>query len=353
MPSVNSPSSALAPAPEAAAVALAHSNIALAKYWGKRDAARNLPDVPSLSMTLAELSTRTRVQFDRSLEADQVLLNGSVADAATMKKVSELLDRVRAAAEISSRARVESQNDFPTASGLASSASGFAALALASTAAAGLDWSSAQLSDLARASSVSAARSVFGGFVYIEAGAISAAPLEVSPVARELAMVIAVTDAGPKPVGSTSAMLHTQATSPYYLSFRDRAPAIYAEVRAALLSGDLARLGDAMEHSALAMHAAMLAARPSLIYWNAATLAVIHGVRELRRRGTFAHFTIDAGPHVKVLCQTGDAAHIRAALSELPGVERVIVSGPGSAARLLPSREWVAPGAGHGSRGAS
>ncbi|HVZ34072.1 MAG TPA: diphosphomevalonate decarboxylase [Polyangiaceae bacterium] len=334
-------------------MALAHSNIALAKYWGKRDAELNLPDVPSLSMTLAALSTRTRVQFDPSLEADQIVLNGSVADASTTKKVSAVLDRVRGAAAIASRARVESMNDFPTASGLASSASGFAALALASSAAAGLDWSSARLSGLARASSVSAARSIFGGFAYIEAGAISAAPLDVSPLARDLAMVIAVTDAGPKPVGSTSAMLHTQATSPYYQGFRDRAPAIYEEVRAALLSGDLARLGDAMEHSALAMHAAMLAARPSLIYWNPATLAVIHGVRELRARGTFAHFTIDAGPHVKVLCQTGDAARIRSVLAELPGVQRVIVSGPGAAARLLPSHEFVAPAPSQGSRGAS
>jgi diphosphomevalonate decarboxylase len=148
-------------------------------------------------------------------------------------------------------------------------------------------------------------------------------------------------------------MLHTQATSPYYSSFRDRAPVIYEEVRAALLSGDLARLGAAMEHSALAMHAAMLAARPSLIYWNAATLAVIHGVRELRRQGTFAHFTIDAGPHVKVLCQAGDAARIRSSLADLPGVERVIVSGPGAAARLLAGSEFIAAAPDPSSRGAS
>ena len=315
--------------------ALAHSNIALAKYWGKRDVARNLPDVPSLSMTLAALTTVTRVEFDPAATADELVLNGKLQEPAANAKVVALLDRVRTRAGLQSRARVESQNDFPTASGLASSASGFAALAVAASAAAGLRSGAAELSDLARSASVSAARSIFAGFAVIEAGASSAQALDVPAAARELMMVVAVTDPGPKPVGSTSAMQLTQQSSPYYASFRDSAPLAYQEVRAALLAGDLQRLGEAMEHSTLLMHACMLAARPALLYWNAATVAALQCVRELRRSGTFVYFTIDAGPHVKALTTRAQSEQVATALRGVAGVQRVIVSGIGDGARVV------------------
>lgn len=315
--------------------ALAHSNIALAKYWGKRDVAQNLPDVPSLSMTLAALCTVTSVRFDPQASADRFVLNGQEQPAAATTKVQALLDRLRARAGLTSRAVVESSNDFPTASGLASSASGFAALAVAAAGAAGLQLSRAELSELARSASVSAGRSIHGGFVALEAGAKTAEPLEVGALREQLEMVVAVTDSGMKAVGSTNAMQLTQQSSPYYPSFRDSAPAAYGEVRAALLAGDLERLGTAMEHSTLLMHACMLAARPALLYWNPATVAALHCVRELRSSGALAYFTIDAGPHVKVLTRSAESARVRAALQSVPGVQRVIVSGVGGPARQL------------------
>ncbi len=315
--------------------ATAHSNIALAKYWGKRDRAQNIPDVPSLSLTLSALSTTTRVQFDSHLDADHLLLNGVPADQVSINKVSALLDRVRSAAGLESFAQVESKNDFPTASGLASSASGFAALAVASLGAAGLSWPAAAVSALARASSVSAARSIFGGFVTLDAGGISAEPLDTRAWAGQLAMLIAITSEGPKAVGSTAGMLHTQASSPYYEAWRQTAPQVYRELRAALLVGDFQKLGDAMEHSTLLMHASMLSSRPALIYLNPATLAAMHCVRELRQRGTFAYFTMDAGPHVKVLTLAEHCSHVQRQLSSIPGVQRVIQSGAGEGARVL------------------
>jgi diphosphomevalonate decarboxylase len=284
---------------------------------------------------LSALSTTTLVRFDPALDADRFLLNGREGDALSSRKVTLLLDRVRQAAGMALFASVESNNDFPTASGLASSASGFAALALASLGAAGLSWAADAVSALARASSVSAARSVFGGFVTLEAGASSAVPLEVSGEARDLVMVIAVTDPGPKAVGSTNGMLHTQASSPYYGAWRKSAPDVYRELRAALLSGDFEKLGDAMEHSTLMMHASMLTARPALLYLNAATWAAMSCVRQLRQQGTFAYFTMDAGPHVKVLTHARQSEKVQRALSAVPGVCQVIPSGVGDAACLL------------------
>jgi diphosphomevalonate decarboxylase len=315
--------------------AVAHSNIAFAKYWGKRDADENLPDVPSLSLTLAALSTDTHVRFDPELPEDEVALNGAPAEGASRAKVVALLDRVRAAAGLTCFARVASRNDFPTASGLASSASGFAALAVATLGAAGLSWSSAEVSALARRSSVSAARSVFGGFVTLDAGARSAQPLDAGPTAASLRMLIAVTQTGPKEVGSTQGMLLTQRTSPFYPGWRSAAPEIFGELRAALLAGELDRVGQAMERSALAMHASMFAATPALIYLSPTTLAAMACVRELRANGRFAYFTMDAGPHVKVLTLADQIDAVRSALETVPGVLRVMVSGIGGGARIV------------------
>ena len=315
--------------------AIAHSNIALAKYWGKRDAEENLPDVPSLSLTLDALSTDTHVRFDPQAHEDEITLNGAPADAASRAKVTALLERVRAAAGFGHFARVTSRNDFPTASGLASSASGFAALAVAALGAAGLSWSSAEVSALARRSSVSAARSIFGGFVTLAAGARSAEPLDAGPSAANLRMVIAVTQTGPKEVGSTQGMLLTQRTSPFYPGWRSAAPEIFGELRAALLAGELDRVGQAMERSALAMHASMCAATPALIYLTPTTLAAMSCVRELRARGRFAYFTMDAGPHVKVLTLAEQVDPVRSALETVPGVLRVMVSGIGGGARIV------------------
>lgn len=321
------------------ATVIAHPNIALAKYWGKRGFGHNLPAVPSLSVTLAGMATTTTVTFDEALEADDLVLGGGRADGGALKRVIGLLDRVRAAAGVALFARVESSNDFPTASGLASSASAFAALALGATEALGLGWPEARVSDLARRTSVSSARSVYGGFVELRAGAegddfLSAAP--VAPAAHwPLRVVVAVTREGPKDTGSTEGMLHTTRTSPYYPAWVESAPALFDGIKRALLDRDFEALGALAEASALRMHAAAIAAVPGLLYWTAATVRVIEEVKLLRSRGTPVFFTIDAGPHVKVVTTADDEVNVARFLSEIPGVLRTIVTQPGSGARLV------------------
>jgi diphosphomevalonate decarboxylase len=315
------------------ACAIAHPNIALTKYWGKLEGVSRMPSVPSLSMTLDSMSTTTSVTFDDALERDVVLLNGNAATDREARRVSELLDRVRKAAGSTSNARVESANDFPTASGLASSASGFAALVTAAASAAGLDWDTATLSDQARRSSVSAARSIFGGFATLAAGApgqgaLSAEPIEGS-MDWQVAISVVVTTLKQKEVGSTEGMAHTSATSPYYRAWVENAPRLFERARRAVMTRDLEALGVVAEESAFAMHASAMAAAPALIYFNPVTLAAIERVRKLRRAGTLAYVTIDAGPHVKVLSRADDAAAVSSALREVAGVEKVLVTGPG------------------------
>jgi diphosphomevalonate decarboxylase len=338
--------SAAPPRPHAV-TARAGTNIALVKYWGKRDAALNLPAAGSLSLTLAELGTTTRVSFaaDDAREdpaaVDTVLLADAPADPRFAARVSRFLDLVRQRAGITSRAIVSTTNTVPTAAGLASSASGFAALALAATRAAGLDLSPAELSALARRGSGSAARSIFGGLVEMDAGQRAdgadacARPL-LDPQQWDLRLVIALTAKGEKSMGSTQAMDHTAATSPYHAAWIASVAGDLAAARQAIAARDLSRLGVVAERSALRMHASALAADPAILYWAPATVAVLHAVRTARtQRQLNAFATIDAGPHVKVLCRAGEAGALAELLTGVPGVLGTLIASPGEGAAVI------------------
>ena len=316
---------------------LAHPNIALAKYWGKREGEGNVPAVPSLSVTLAGLATITSVAFDETLVSDELVLGGAAQTGRPLARAVELLDRVRAASGIEARARVESTNDFPTASGLASSASGFAALALAATRAAGLDWPASRVADLARRSSASAARSLYGGYAELDGGeGASGESRQVAPAeAFDLRVLVAVTSEDAKSVSSTDGMRLTSRESPYYAAWLTEAPRIHASLRAALLAGDFAQVGELAERSALAMHASAMAA--GVVFFSGATLAALREVQAMRASGLLAYATMDAGPHLKCLVRAADVEAARARLAGVPGVLRVLVAAPGEGAREIAS----------------
>lgn len=321
--------------------AIAGTNIALVKYWGKRDTALNLPAAGSLSLTLRELGTRTTVRFGAQLGPhDRVRLNGNEADEPTRNRIVSFLDLVRAQAGIQARAEVVTENSVPTAAGLASSASGFAALAVAASRAAGLALSPTELSVLSRRGSGSAARSIFGGFVEMHPGARDDGTDAAATAIAEgdgwpVRLVVAVTAEGQKTIGSTAAMDRTARTSPFYPAWLESVPRDLQDARAAIAERDLRRLGALAERNAVRMHASALAADPPILYWTAATLAAMETVRALRGRDVDAYFTIDAGPHVKVLCEPRHVVEVEAALAATPGVLRTIVASPGRGARIL------------------
>jgi len=326
------------------ATAVAGTNIALVKYWGKRDAALNLPAAGSLSLTLADFGSETTVSFAPAAAGadgrDRVLFGGEPAEPRFAARAQRFLDLVRDLARIDLPAEVVTRNTVPTAAGLASSAAGFAALALAASRAAGLDLPPTELSALARRGSGSAARSIFGGFVEMSAGTrADGSDAVAQQIADEkswnIRLCVAITAAGEKAIGSTAAMDATARTSPYYPAWLASVPADLDEARAAVRQRDLDRLGTVAERSATRMHACALAADPHILYWNPATLAALATVRELRARGTEAYFTIDAGPHVKVLCAKTDATAVSAALAATPGVMQTLVLAPGPGARIV------------------
>lgn len=323
--------------PMPSATALAHPNIALIKYWGKRDDGDNLPAVGSLSVTLDALCTRTTVSFDAALTHDELVLNDSVL-ADDQSRLSRCLDALRALADSGQYARVESKNDFPTGAGLASSASGYAALTVAGAAALGLDPGDPRLEAVARIGSGSAPRSLYGGFVMLEntTDGTRCRPL-AAPADWPLHVIVAITTEAGKATSSRDGMEISRSTSPYYQAWVDSHAGDLAKGRQSVEARDFDTLAELAEHNCLKMHAVMLTTRPPLMYWLPVSLACMQIITELRRDGVPVFFTVDAGPQVKAVCLPEAAGTVTEALQQVPGVLRLLTGKLGEGARLIDS----------------
>ena len=320
------------------ATALAHPNIAFIKYWGLRDEVLRLPANDSLSMNIGCLSTRTIVTLDPELTADTLILNGEPASGKALIRVQQFLDRVREHSSAPTHAHVESENNFPIGAGIASSASGFAALALAGTAAYGLSLSEQNLSGLARYGSGSACRSIPGGFVEWvtdpDSGlsfARSIAPADY----WQIVDCIAILSDQHKPVGSEAGMRLAH-TSPLQAARVKDAPRRMALCRQAILTRDFAALARVTELDSNLMHAVMMTSEPPLYYWHAQTLEILKAVRDWRTaEGLPVAATVDAGPNVHVLCLPEALTEVLTRLRQFPGVKEVLKGTPSGPAHLL------------------
>lgn len=319
------------------ATAISHPNIAFIKYWGNRNAPLRLPVNGSISMNLEGLYTRTTVSFQASLGVDELIINGAGATGKSLERVTHILDIVRQSAGINMRAEVISENNFPTGAGIASSAAGFAALALASSTAAGLNWDEPAISRLARLGSGSASRSIPAGFVEWKMGDSDedSHAFSIAPASHwALADCIAVVSAGHKNTGSTEghALAHT---SPLQAARVADAPRRLEVCRNAILERDFTALSAIIEHDSDIMHAVMMTSQPALFYWKPATLSVMEAVREWRAAGMQVAYTIDAGPNVHVICPEAIAPQVAEQLQALTGVTSVLTARAGGAARLI------------------
>jgi diphosphomevalonate decarboxylase len=314
------------------AIARAHPNIALVKYWGKRDEELILPETGSLSMTLDAFPTTTSVTLAPDAEADSFRLNGKEAGEKELQRVVTFLDHVRSLAGSSAKAKVESTNEVPTAAGLASSASGFAALALAAAAEYGLDLGERELSRLARRGSGSACRSVPGGtgFAVWRAGEDDETSYAEAVPAPDMRMVVLTLDAGSKPVSSREAMRRSAATSPYHDAWVSSTARTLVEAEKAAAAGDFTTLGELTEANALRMHAHINASFPPIRYLAPTSVAAIDTIAALRGAGVAVYATADAGPNVVAVCRPGDADSVAAALAPL-GTTTIVAPGPGAA----------------------
>ena len=319
------------------ATAQACPNIAFIKYWGNHDNVLRLPMNGSISMNLDGLYTRTSISFQPSLPFDQLIINGHEITGTGLNRVAYILDIIRGMANIHERAEIVSENNFPAGAGIASSASAFAALALAGSKAAGLNLSEPELSRLARRGSGSASRSIPGGFVEWQVGttdedsfAFSIAPAEH----WKLVDCIAIVSASHKKTGSTEG--HAIApTSPLQAARVADTPRRLDLCRNAILNKDFEAFASIVELDSDIMHSVMMTSTPALHYWKPASLAVMNAVRQWRSDGLSACYTVDAGANVHVICLETDSNAVNKRLREIGGVEDVLVARAGGPAQLI------------------
>lgn len=319
------------------ATAVAHPNIAFVKYWGDTDGVLHLPTTPSVSMNLDALCIVTTVAFDAGLESDTLTINDAPPSEATLQRVSQHLDRVRALAETQARARVVSRANFAAGTGLASSAAAFAALTVSAATALDLDLPQETLSGLARLGSGSACRSVPPGFVEWVAGdrhETSLARSIAPPDHWALCDCIAILDTTHKAVGSREGKARASTSALNQMRVAggaDRAKAC----KAAILQRDLGRLGRVTEAESVMMHAVTMTSHPPIVYWTPDTLRVIRAVVAWRAEGLAVYHTEDAGPNVHCICEEADASEVARRLKALPGVKTVLIARPGEGTRIV------------------
>lgn len=284
--------------------AYAPSNIALSKYWGKRDRALNLPLNSSLSISLAEWGSHTTVELSQS-GSDQVLLDGQPLPPTSgfARKALAFADLFRGGRDVP--LLISTRNTIPTAAGLASSASGFAALTRALCGSFGLDLQAQDMSLIARLGSGSATRSLWHGFVRWDKGMRDdggdshGGPLDLAW--PEFRIAIVEVDTGPKLHSSRDGMNHTVDTSPLFSNWPEMAERDCQIIEQAILEKNFETLGQTAEANALAMHATMQAARPALTYLTDQSWVILQRLWQVRKDGLAAYATMDAGANIKLV----------------------------------------------------
>jgi len=315
----------------------ARPNIAFIKYWGNRDNTLRLPVNGSISMNLDGLFTCTTVSFQPSLPFDELIINGHEVTGPGLDRVSYILDIIRGMADIPERAEVMTENNFPSGAGIASSASAFAALAVAGSKAAGLELGEPELSRLARRGSGSASRSIPGGFVEWQVGTTDEDSYAFSIAEQDhwnLVDCIAIVSASHKKTGSTEG--HSIApTSPLQAARVTDAPRRLEICRNAILNRDFDAFASIVELDSDMMHSVMMTSTPALHYWKPASLNVMNKVRQWRMNGLPACYTVDAGPNVHVICPETETLEVSQRLRKIEGVNDVLVAQVGGAAKIV------------------
>jgi diphosphomevalonate decarboxylase len=288
-------------------------------------------------MNLEGLLTHMTVSFQSSLPFDELIINGHETIGAGLARISSILDLIRDMANIHEHAEVISENNFPSGTGIASSASAFAALALAGSKAAGLSLSEQELSRLARRGSGSASRSIPGGFVEWQAGTSDDDSFAFSiaePSHWDLVDCVAIVSTVHKKVGSVEG--HPIAgTSPLQTARLADAPRRLDLCRHAILTRDFESFAAIVELDSDMMHGVMMTSTPALHYWKPASLEVMNRVRQWRSDGIPVCYTVDAGPNVHVICPASEVHRVEQGLREIQEVDNVLVARAGGPAKIV------------------
>lgn len=321
------------------ASAVAPSNIAFIKYWGKKKGTLRLPENGSISMNLSSLLTTTTVEFSAGYSGDSVIVDGKRKpnQSETGKRIIEHLNRIRKMAKIDEKAKVVSKNNFPMGTGLSSSASGIAALTVSAAKAAGLELSEKNLSILARQGSGSACRSIPDGFVEWIDGNTNETSYAVSlfpPDHWDIVDVVVILSGKKKTVSTTEGQ-KLASSSPFFSMRLSKIKEKIAEVKKLIKLKKFAEFGELIEAEALELHAIMLTSTPSLIYWLPETVRIMKLVKDWRHKGLPVYFTVNTGQNVHLICKRENLGALTARLKKIQEIRKTIVNTPSNGARLI------------------
>lgn len=319
------------------ATALAPSNIAFIKYWGKKDEELRLPENGSISMNLSNLLTTTTVEFDPSYKDDEVLINDDINYLIAQKRIITHLNRIRSLSKTKLKAKIVSKNNFPNGTGLSSSASGFASLTLAASSAAGLQLSEKKLSILARIGSGSACRSIPDGFTEWLSGDTSEASYATSlysPDYWDIADVVAVISKNKKEISSTEGQ-KLAVSSPFYSLRLSKIKNKIKLLKQYLAKKNFTKFGELVEAEALEMHAIMMTSTPSLLYIMPESLKIMHLVKKWRSDGLEVYFTLNTGQDMHLICEEKNTKKLHQLLSQISEVKQIIANKPAKGTQLI------------------
>lgn len=315
--------------------AIATSNIAFTKYWGRKDETLRLPMNGSIAMSLSNLLTTTTVDFDGNLKQDDITINNEKREKEALKVIKHL-DRIRKLAGIKTYAKVISENSFPTGTGLSSSASGFAALTVAGAKAAGLSLSEPELSILARQGSGSACRSIPGGIVEWLDGDTSETSYAKTIFPKdywEIADVVAVVSESRKEVSTSSA--HEGANTSPFMEVRVKGMKEKNEqLKELIKQKDFQKFGELIESEALELHSIYITQKPALIYLMPNSLLIMKLCKKLREEGLPVYFTVNTGQDVHLIVEKENVEKLENKLKEIPEVKEIIVNYAGDGTKL-------------------
>ena len=283
-----------------------YANIAIIKYWGKKDTVKIIPATSSISLTLENMYTETTLSsLPASAQSDEFYINGILQDQTEHKKMGEIIDRFRPAGY--GFVRIDTKNNMPTAAGLSSSSSGLSALVKACNEFFGLHLSTKQMAQKAKLASGSSSRSFYGPI-----SAWDKDSGEIYPVKTDLklAMIMLVLYDQKKPISSREGMKRCAETSTIFDDWVRQSEEDYKAMLIYLSNNHFSKIGELTEKNALAMHATTQTASPPFSYLTEKSYEAMDFVKQLRSEGERCYFTMDAGPNVKVLCLEEDLEHL-------------------------------------------
>lgn len=283
-----------------------YANIAIIKYWGKENAKEMIPSTSSISLTLENMYTETRLSpLPAGATRDEFYINDQLQNEAEHEKMSRIIDRFRQ--DSADFVRIDTRNNMPTAAGLSSSSSGLSALVKACNAYFETGYETEELAQLAKFASGSSARSFFGPLSAWDKDSGAIYPVQTD---LKLAMIMLVLYDERKPISSREGMRICQATSSNFKEWVEQSAQDYRNMLTYLKDNDFDRVGQLAENNALLMHSTTQTAQPPFSYLTDQSYAAMDFIKELRQKGERCYFTMDAGPNVKVLCLEEDLDHL-------------------------------------------